>query len=180
MARDLHIWKTGHRLQAALGAYKLAFGVDRSPLPWSDILKAQVVLVAGANVAECAPITTDYLWRCRDAGGKLIVVDPRMTPICRNSDIYLPVRPGTDLALYMGLLHVVLREGLERRDFIREHTTGFDQVADSVRAWDPRMVAEKTGVPPEAIERAAHTFAKADRAIAMHRASGPPSGEIHR
>ena len=164
-----HIDYNGRLCMVSAGtAYKLAFGVDRSPLPWADILKAQVVLVAGANVAECAPITTDYLWRCRDAGGKLIIVDPRLTPICRNADMYLPVRPGTDLALYMGLLHVILRDGLERRDFIAAHTTGFEQVAESVRAWDPRTAGEKTGVPPEAIERAAHLFAKADRAIALH------------
>ncbi len=164
-----HIDYNGRLCMVSAGtAYKLAFGVDRSPLPWNDIEKAEVVLVAGANVAECAPITTDYLWRLRDAGGKLIVVDPRMTPICRNADLYLPVRPGTDLALYMGLLHVVLREGLENREFISGHTSGFETVAESVRAWDPRTVAEKTGVPPEAIERAAHMFAGAKRAIAMH------------
>lgn len=139
-----HIAYNGRLCMVSAGtAYKLAFGVDRSPLPWSDILKAQVVLVAGANVAECAPITTDYLWRCRDAGGKLIIVDPRMTPICRNADMYLPVRPGTDMALYMGLLHVILRDGLERRDFISKYTTGFEQVAESVRAWDPRTAGEK-------------------------------------
>ena len=59
-------------------------------------------MVIGANIGECAPITTDYIWRCRDNGGKLIVADPRMTPIARNADLYLPVRPGTDLALLMG------------------------------------------------------------------------------
>ena len=164
-----HIDYNGRLCMVSAGtAYKLAFGVDRSPLPWSDIPKAQVVLVAGANVAECAPITTDYLWRCRDAGGKLIVADPRMTPICRNADIYLPLRPGTDLALYLGLLHVILRDGLERREFIARHTTGFEQVAESVRDWDPLTVAEKTGVPPETIVRTAHVFARAERAIAMH------------
>jgi len=164
-----HIDYNGRLCMVSAGtAYKLAFGVDRSPLPWSDVPKAQVVLVAGANVAECAPITTDYIWRSKDAGGKLIVVDPRMTPICRNADLCLPVRPGTDLALYMGLLHVVLRDGLENRAFIEECTTGFSEVAASVRAWDPRTVAEKPGVPPESVERAAHLFAEADRSIALH------------
>jgi assimilatory nitrate reductase catalytic subunit len=91
-----------------------------------------------------------------------------MTPICRNADLYLPVRPGTDLALYMGLLHVVLRDGLEDRAFIGAHTTGFEEVAASVRSWDPRTVAEKTGVPPDSIERAARLIAEADRAIALH------------
>src|SRR5690606_29735252 len=84
-------------------AYKLAFNVDRAPNPWEDITKAQVLLVAGANIAECAPITTQYVWRCRDNGGKLIVVDPRMTPITRNADLYLPVRPGMDLPLYLAM-----------------------------------------------------------------------------
>jgi len=164
-----HIDYNGRLCMVSAGtAYKLAFGVDRSPNPWSDIPKAEVVLVTGANVAECAPITTDYLWRMRDAGGKLIVIDPRMTPIVRNADLYLPVRPGTDVALLMGMLHVVLRDGLEKRDFIASHSVGFEDVAASVKAWDPRRTAELTGVPPEAIETAARWFAGAARAIALH------------
>src|SRR5438876_4114758 len=125
-----HIDYNGRLCMVSAGtAYKLAFGVDRSPNPWSDIPKAQVLLVAGANIGECAPITTDYIWRCRDNGGRLIVVDPRMTPITRNADLYLPVRRGTDAVLLMGLLHVILRDGLENRDFISQHTEGFEQVA---------------------------------------------------
>src|SRR5439155_3987183 len=125
-----------------------------------DIPKAQVLLVAGANIGECAPITTDYIWRCRDNGGRLIVVDPRMTPITRNADLYLPVRPGTDVVLLMGLLHVILRDGLENRDFISQHTEGFEQVAESVRSYDLLRTAEITGVPPDAIEKAARCSAR--------------------
>jgi assimilatory nitrate reductase catalytic subunit len=164
-----HIDYNGRLCMVSAGtAYKLAFGVDRSLIPWSDIPKAQVLLVAGANIGDCAPITTDYVWRCRDNGGKLIVIDPRLTPICRNADLVLPVRPGTDLALLMGMLHVILRDGLEDKEFIAEHTVGFEAVADSVRPYHARMVADRTGVPPGAIEQAAHWFAEADRAIAMH------------
>src|SRR4029077_5323488 len=101
-----HIDYNGRLCMVSAGtAYKLAFGVDRSPNPWADIPKAQVAFVAGANVGDCAPITTDYLWRMRDAGGVLIVADPRMTPITRNADQYLPVRPGTDVALFSAMLH---------------------------------------------------------------------------
>ncbi len=148
-------------------AYKLAFDVDRSLIPWSEIPKADVLMVIGANVGDCAPITTDYIWRCRDRGGKLIVVDPRMTPISRNADLYLPVRPGTDLALLMGILHVIVRDGLEDQKFIDEHTSGWDAVVESVKAYHPQKAAEMTGVPPQSIEKAAHWFAKADKAIAM-------------
>src|SRR5262245_51463173 len=164
-----HIDYNGRLCMVSAGtAYKLAFGVDRAPNPWSDIAKAQVLLIAGANIADCAPITTDYVWRCRDNGGRLIVIDPRMTPITRNADLFLPVRPGTDVALLMGLLHVVLRDGLEDREFIAKHTSGFEQVAAAAREYDPSKVADITGVPPEAIEKAAHWFAEADRAIALH------------
>ncbi|HKG32131.1 MAG TPA: molybdopterin-dependent oxidoreductase, partial [Gemmatimonadales bacterium] len=164
-----HIDYNGRLCMVSAGtAYKMAFGVDRSPIPWSDIPKARVVFVIGSNVAECSPITTQYLWSMRDAGGRLIVADPRMTPITRNADLYLPLRPGTDLALLMGMLHVILRDGMEDRDFIAAHTTGFEQVAESAKAWDPATAARVTGVPPEAIEKAAHWIAGAGRAVLLH------------
>lgn len=164
-----HVDYNGRLCMVSAGtAYKMAFGIDRSPNPWADIPKAQVLFVIGANVAECAPITTDYVWRCRDAGGKLIVADPRMTPITRNADLYLPLRPGTDLALLLAMLHVVLRDGLEDREFIEAHTTGFEAVRESVKDWTPRRAAEMTGVPPDAIEKAAHWIGEAERAIALH------------
>ena len=164
-----HVDYNGRLCMVSAGtAYKLAFGVDRSPNPWADIPRAEVVMVFGANVGECAPITTDYLWRCRDAGGKLIVADPRMTPITRNADLYLPVRPGADSVLLMGMLHVVLRDHLEDRAFIEAHTVGFDAVAASVQRYDPETTGRITGVPPEAIERAAHWFGEAERAMILH------------
>ncbi len=167
--RTRHIDYNGRLCMVSAGtAYKLAFGVDRSPNPWSDIPLADVVLVLGANVAECAPITTDYIWRCLDRGGKLIVVDPRATPITRKADLYLPVRPGTDVALLNAMLHVVLRDGLEDRAFIDAHTTGFAEVAAAVQSWDPLRAATITGVPPDAIERAAHMYARAGNAISLH------------
>jgi assimilatory nitrate reductase catalytic subunit len=164
-----HIDYNGRLCMVSAGtAYKLAFGIDRSTIPWSEIPKAEVLFIIGANVGDCAPITTDYVWRCRDNGGRLIVADPRMTPITRNADLYLPLRPGTDLALLKGMLHVILREGLEDRDFIARYTTGFDAVKDSVTAWYPQKVAEITGVPPESIEKAARWIGTSKRAIMMH------------
>jgi assimilatory nitrate reductase catalytic subunit len=164
-----HIDYNGRLCMVSAGtAYKLAFGVDRSPNPWADIPKANVVLVTGANVGECAPITTEYLWRMRDAGGKLIIIDPRMTPISRRADLYLPVRPGTDVALHLGLLHVVIRDGLVKKGFVAAHTAGFDAVAESAAAWTPARTAEVTGVPAAAIEQAATWFGTAERAMAMH------------
>ena len=93
-----HIDYNGRLCMVSAGtAYKAALGVDRAPNPWNDITQAEVLMAIGANVGECAPITTDYIWRARDKGARLIVADPRFTPIARNADLYLPVRPGTDL-----------------------------------------------------------------------------------
>jgi len=164
-----HVDYNGRLCMVSAGtAYKLAFGIDRSTIPWSEIPKAQVLFVIGANIGDCAPITTDYIWRCRDNGGRLIIADPRITPIARNADLFLPVRPGTDLALLLAMLHVIIRDNMVDRDFVEKYTTGFDQVAASVRDWDPRRAAEITGVPPDAIEKAAHWFGESERAIAMH------------
>jgi assimilatory nitrate reductase catalytic subunit len=164
-----HIDYNGRLCMVSAGtAYKLAFGVDRSPNPWSDIPMADVIIVAGSNTAECSPITTDYIWRFRDRGGKLIVMDPRMTPITRNADLFLPVRPGTDLAVFLAMMHIIVRDGLEDRDFINKHTTGFDAVAESAKTWTPEKAARISGVPPGAIEKAAHWFARAERGFALH------------
>jgi len=164
-----HIDYNGRLCMVSAGtAYKLAFGVDRSPNPWRDIPLADVVIIAGSNTAECSPITTDYIWRSRDRGGKLIVLDPRMTPITRNADLFLPIRPGTDLAVFLGMMHVIVRDGLANRDFIEKHTIGFNAVAESAKIWDPATAARVSGVPPEAIEKAARWFATAKRGFALH------------
>lgn len=164
-----HIDYNGRLCMVSAGtAYKLAFGVDRAPNPWSDIREAGLVMLCGSNVAECSPITTSYLWSMRDAGGKLIVVDPRMTPITRNADLYLPVRPGTDLALYLAMLQVIIRDGLADEPFLTERATGFDQAAAVAAEWPPARAAEVTGVPPAAIEQAAHWLAGIKPAMILH------------
>src|SRR5215813_4524837 len=113
-------------------AYKGALGVDRAPNPWSDIPKAEVLMAIGANIGECAPITTDYIWRARDNGAKIIVLDPRMTPIARTADLYIPVRSGGDIGVFNGMLHVMLERGWIDRDFIAAHTTGWEKVEETV------------------------------------------------
>lgn len=164
-----HIDYNGRLCMVSAGvAYKGAFGVDRAPNPWSDIPKAEVLMAIGANIGECAPITTDYIWRARDNGAKLIVADPRFTPIARNADLFLPVRPGTDLALLMAMLHVIIRDRLTDEDFIAAHTTGFEKTRESVEPWNPGRAAELTGVAPEAIERAAHWIGESRRSMIMH------------
>jgi assimilatory nitrate reductase catalytic subunit len=153
---------------SAGAASKKVFGIDRSANPWSDIPKAKVILAAGANIAECAPITTDYLWQARDNGAKLIILDPRMTPIARNADLFIPVRPGGDIGVFNGMLHVMIERGWIDRKFIDEHTTGFDQLAESVKKYTPEYSSEIAGVPAEMIVKAAELWGPAPTSFLMH------------
>ena len=125
---------------------KKAFGIDRAANPWSDILGADVVWISGANVAECAPITTNYVWQAREQGAKIIVVDPRITPLARTCDLFLPVKPGRDAALFNGILHLMIEHDWLDHEFIEQHTVGFDALAESVRSWTPARTAEVTGI----------------------------------
>ncbi|MFN3486961.1 MAG: molybdopterin oxidoreductase family protein, partial [Planctomycetota bacterium] len=123
---------------------------------------------AGANVGECFPVLTDYLWRARDRGARLIVIDPRITPVGRTAELVLPVRPGRDSALLNGLLHVCIRRGWIDRDFIERHTVGFEAVERTVREYTPERVAGVAGVPAAAIERAAEWWGTAPTAMFLH------------
>ncbi|MCE9591726.1 MAG: molybdopterin oxidoreductase family protein [Planctomycetes bacterium] len=153
---------------SAAAANKKAFGIDRAANPWADILKAKVVWISGANVAECAPITTDYVWQARENGAKIIVVDPRITPIARTCDLFLPIKPGRDVALFNGVLHLMIENDWLDHPFIEDHTVGFDALAESVREWTPAKTAEVTGIPERSIRQAAEWWGTASTSFLMH------------
>lgn len=153
---------------SAGAANKKAFGVDRAANPWSDILKAEVVWISGANVAECAPITTDYVWRARDGGAKVIVVDPRVTPIARTCDLFLPIKPGRDVALFNGILHLMIANDWVDHAFIDAYTTGFEQVEQVVAEWTPERTARITGISERLIRQAAELWGCARSSFLMH------------
>lgn len=147
---------------------KKSFGIDRAANPWSDILGADVVWISGANVAECAPITTNYVWQARERGAKIIVVDPRITPLARTCDLFLPVKPGRDAALFNGILHLMIEHDWLDHSFIEQHTVGFDPLAESVQLWTPARTAEVTGIAERLIRQAAEWWGTASTSFLMH------------
>jgi len=153
---------------SAGAANKKALGIDRASNPWSDIRLADVVFVAGANVAECAPITTSYIWQARDRGAKVIVADPRVTPLARTADVFLGLRPGTDSALMGTILHVLIARDWLDHDFIRDHTEGFEAAAEAVRDYTPAWGAGVTGVPAKRIEEAAELWGTSRTGMLLH------------
>jgi assimilatory nitrate reductase catalytic subunit len=121
------------------------------------------VLLIGANIADNHPILCR---RLRSNPGKtLIVVDPRVTKTAMLADLHLPIRPRGDLALINALIHIVIERGLIDRAYIDRHTTGFDGLRESVRAYTPEHAAAITGLSPEAIYRTAWLYASAERPL---------------
>jgi assimilatory nitrate reductase catalytic subunit len=153
---------------SAGAANKKAFGVDRAANPWSDMFETDVIMIAGSNVAECFPVMTHYVWGARDRGAKLIVVDPRETPLARTADLFVPLRPGTDAAFFNAVLHVVVREGWVDETFIVDRTVGWDDVRASVEGYDPVTAASICGIEPSLIEDVARAWGTAGHAMAFH------------
>lgn len=153
---------------SAAAGNKKAFGIDRSANPWTDILNTDVVWISGSNVAECSPITTNYVWQAREHGAKVIVVDPRITPIARTCDLFLPIKPGRDTALFNGILHLMIENDWLDHDFIDNHTVGFDAAAAEVHGWTPRRTAEVTGIAEKSIRQAAEWWGAAKTSFMLH------------
>ncbi|HET9368920.1 MAG TPA: molybdopterin oxidoreductase family protein [Vicinamibacterales bacterium] len=153
---------------SAGAANKKAFGIDRTTSPWSDMIGTDVIWVAGSNVAECSPITTNYLWQAREQGARIIMQDPRITPAARTCDLYLPVRPGRDAALFAGVLRLMVERGWIDRAFIDAHTVGFDAVVDYCQQWTLDRTAAEAGVPKRAIEQAAEWWGTARTSFLFH------------
>jgi assimilatory nitrate reductase catalytic subunit len=155
-------------MASAAAAGIRAFGLDRGlPFPLSDIAEAEVVLLAGSNLAETMPPVMRHFEEQSERGGKLIVIDPRATPTARAAALHLQNAPGTDLCLANGLLHIACRDGLLDRAFIEERTEGFDAVRQTVSDYWPERVERVTGVSVPRLVRAAHLLAEAERAVIL-------------
>ncbi|HEV8487060.1 MAG TPA: molybdopterin-dependent oxidoreductase, partial [Blastocatellia bacterium] len=153
---------------SAAAANKKAFGIDRAANPWSDIPGAEVVWISGANIGDCAPITTDYVWQAREHGAKIIVVDPRITGIARTCDLFLPIKPGRDVALFNGILNLMIENDWLDHDFIEKHTAGFQALAEQVNEWTPKRTAEVSGITEKAIRQAAELWGNARTSFLLH------------
>jgi assimilatory nitrate reductase catalytic subunit len=144
-------------MSSAAAASNRAFGLDRGlPFPLADLAGADAVLVVGSNLAETMPPAVRYL-----PSTGVVVVDPRRTPTAELATVHLQPTPGTDLALMLGLTHVVLHEGLADTAYLAERTDDPDALYRSTASWWPERAERVTGVPAVRIREAARLLAKA-------------------
>jgi ferredoxin-nitrate reductase len=155
-------------MASAVVGYARSFGTDGPPSSYEDIDQADCIVVTGANLTECHPIIGGrVVARLARGGCRLIVIDPRAIQLARMADVYLPMRPGTDVALLNGIQHVLIRDGMIDQAYIDAHSTGFEDLKKLVAAYTPERVAQICEVPAESIERAARYFGQAKAALTM-------------
>lgn len=150
-------------MASAVSGYKRSFGSDGPPGAYDDFEKADVILLIGANIAENHPILCQRLEANRDK--TLIVVDPRVTKTAMLADLYLPIKPRTDVALLNGMLHILIKHDLIKRDYIEKNTAGFEELCKSVEAYTPKQVSQITGLSQELIYKAALLYGQASAAM---------------
>jgi len=161
-------------VNAWIGANQV-LGIPKGIDP-EDLRLARTIVLWGTNTL----LTNRHLWpvieEARDAGAVVVVIDPVRTTTAERADRFLQIRPGTDVALVLGLVHVLDRDGLLDTDWLARHTTGADDLLASATPWDPARCEAETGIDATTIEWLAHTFAT-NRPAAVRSLVGPEHRE---
>ncbi|MFH9062808.1 molybdopterin oxidoreductase family protein [Streptomyces coeruleorubidus] len=160
-------------MSSAAAAGIKAFGLDRGlPFPLEDIPKTGCVILVGSNLAETMPPSLRFLTELKENGGTLIVIDPRRTKTAEQADLHLAPRPGTDLALALGLLHLVIAEGRVDEEYVRERTAGWEDARAAAMAHWPEYVERITGVSVPELRETVRMFCEPESAMVLT-ARGP-------
>ena len=157
-------------MSSAVAGYKQTLGADAPPCSYADIPKAKVIFIAGANPALAHPIVFRMIEDARAANPdlRIIVADPRLSESAQIADLHLALKPGSDIALFNGMLHVLIEEGLIDQSYIAAHTTGFAALAEIVKASTPAVTAELCGVSETDIIQAARWFGHSDASLSLY------------
>lgn len=135
-------------MSSAVAGYKRSLGADAPPCSYEDIELSDCVMIVGSNMAYAHPILFRRLEeaKSRRPQMKLIVIDPRRTDTCELADLHLAIQPGTDVALFHGIFHILMNEGLIDSAFIAAHTQGYEELATLARDYPPEHVAALCGI----------------------------------
>ncbi len=157
-------------MSSAVAGYKATLGADAPPACYEDIDHATCLFIAGSNTAYAHPVLYRRIEAARlsNPALKTIVVDPRRTDTAREADLHLAILPGSDIALYNSMLHVMLSEGWVDNAYIAVHTEGFDALRQTVREYVPVAASDICGVPAADIVKAARMFAQAKATLSLY------------
>ncbi|TKD36404.1 nitrate reductase [Azotobacter chroococcum] len=156
-------------MSSAVVGYKRSLGADAPPCSYEDIEQSDCLLIAGSNMAYAHPVLFRRLEAAKASRPemKIIVVDPRRTDTCELADLHLAILPGTDVALFHGILHLLLWEGWIDRAWIDAHTEGFDELKKLVRDYSPAAVADICGISVDSLQVCAELIGKAPSFLSL-------------
>jgi formate dehydrogenase major subunit len=135
--------------------------------PVRDVAKADVIFVIGANPTVNHPVAATWMKNAAKAGAKLIVADPRRSDLARHATYYLQFNPDTDVALLNALLHVIVMEGLVDEAFVHDRTSGYDALAENVKAFSPEAMAPICGIDANTIREVARLYATSNGSMIL-------------
>lgn len=155
---------------SAMMGYKQTLGVDAPPCCYDDIDHAEIIFIAGSNTAYGHPVLFQRISAAKSQNPNLtlIVADPRRTVTAQAADLHLPILPGTDVALFNGMLHILFWENLIDTQFIADHTEGFEALKSTVRDYTPQTVARLCGIRQDDLIRAACLFGKSKATLSLY------------
>ena len=145
-----------------------AFGAGAMTNSIEEFPEADVILITGSDTANQHPVIAKWIVRARKGGTKVMVVDPRRTPLARIADLYLQHRPGTDIAWINAFLKIIIEEELYDKKFIEERTENFEKLADSLRDFSLDWASGVTGIPLSLLREGTRLYAKAERASIVY------------
>ncbi|SEC32366.1 assimilatory nitrate reductase (NADH) alpha subunit apoprotein [Pseudomonas saponiphila] len=150
-------------MSSAVVGYKRSLGADAPPCSYEDLELSDCVMIVGSNMVYAHPVLFRRLEQAKSQRPqmKVLVIDPRRTDTCDLADLHLAILPGTDVALFHGILHLLLWEDWIDRDFIREHTEGLAELKALVRDYTPPMVAQLCGISVEYLQQCAQWIGNA-------------------
>jgi len=143
---------------AGTEAWRHTYGVRVGPTP-EEVEQAKLVLLWGTNTLTSNPHLWPALSRAREGGARLIAIDPIRTRTAARCDEHLPIRPGTDAALALAMMHVILRDQLQDHDYLERYTSGWELLPAHLDDWTPARAEKITGLPAEKIESLARLYA---------------------
>lgn len=146
-------------MASAVSGYKRSFGSDGPPGSYEDLEKADAVFLIGANIADNHPILCYRLEK--NMKKVMVVVDPRLSKTAMMADLYLSLKPRTDIALFNGMMHVLIQENLVDQDYISKNTKGFEELKEHLKDYTPAKVSRITGLSITKIELVARLYGRA-------------------
>lgn len=129
-----------------------------------EIKNADTIFIIGSNTSENHPVIAAIMKQAKRAGAKMIVADPRRIEMAEYADVFLQLKPGTNIALLNGLMHVIIEKGLQDENYIKERTENYEELKELVKGYTPERVSEICGVDPEYIIKAAEIYGEAPKA----------------